>query len=427
MEVTQAPVESYQKEAREILAVAKNLRGKVENVDDLAASAISEGKTVEQFRAIALDKLPAIKPLEKPLLSEVKERDWGRYSLTRAINAKADGKELDGFEREISDEMAVQTGQKAQGFWLPGQVLARNHIAGGVTVSANTVGGVISTAQNMASEFIEVLRNKAKVLALGARVLNLNSAVTIPRQYAAGTANWTNGETAAATLTGMGLQQITLQPYAITAVQQYSKQLLSTSNPSVDSLVRDDINNIIALAIDRAALHGAGASGEPLGIAGTTGINTVSVAMLAASALTTSLYPFLVSLENEIAVDNADIGAMGYLMRPTEKSACKVTARFASTNTPVWEGNEVNGYRAEASNQIATNLTTGTATTICTAIFFGVWSELLLAQFNGGATDLVVDPYSLSLNRVIRLVASRWVDIGVRHPAAFCVGGGLIA
>ena len=415
-----AAVPSYQKEAAEIIAVAKNLRGKVENIDELASQAITEGKSLAEFRAIALTKLPEVKPMEKPLLSEVKPADWQRYSLTRAIKGQLENK-LTGFEREMSDEVALKTGERAQGFWVPQEAFARNFIAG-----TGTLGGMVVDTQNLGDQFIELLRNKAKVAAMGARILNLNGPVTIPRANAAGTANWV-AETVAATLSTGNFTQMTLTPYAVSAFQQYSKQLLMTSNPSIDSLIRDDIMNIIALAIDRAALHGPG-YGQPTGIAGTTGINTVSVAYLSAAGLTTSLYPFLVSLETEIATDNADTGSIGYLMRPKERGACKTTAQFASTGIKIWEpGNTVNGYRAEVTNQIAGNLTHGTATTIATAVFFGNWNDILIGQFAGGATDLVVDPYTLAVNGAVRIIARKWVDVGVRHPESFCLGVGVIA
>ena len=420
-------VPSYQKEAAEILGIARNLRGKVENVDEMANTAISEGKSANDFRAIALNKLPEIKPLEKPLLSEVKSRDWNRYSITRAINGMCQGK-LDGLERELSDETSLQTGSKPSGFWVPGQVLSRanSQIAGGQTVTANTLGGIISEAQSLASEFVEVLRNRSRVIQLGARVLNLNSAVMIPTQYTAGSAAWV-AETATATFSSFGLKQITLTPYAVSAWEEYSKQLLQMSNPSIDALVKDDINQVIALAIDAAALHGTGSS-QPLGIIGQTSVNSVSVACLASSALTTTLYPFLVSLETMIAADNADQAVMAYLMRPEEKAACKTTVKFASTGVTNWEpGNTVNGYRAETTNQISEVITTGTFTTSCTAIFFGAWDQLLVAQFFGGATDLVVDPYTYAHYGVVRVIARRWVDCGVRHAEAFAVGLGLIA
>ena len=422
------PVENT---AAELLAIAKALRNKVPNVDQLACRAIEENMSVEAFRAEMMSRLPSIRPLEKPLLSDVPARDMSRFSISNAIRSLTNRGHVEGLEAEINQEMERQTGQKANGFWVPGQVLSnRSFVSGGITVSSNTLGGVISGAQSLGSEFIEVLRNQAKVLQMGARVIDLPSAALIPKQTTQGTANFLNGETAAATLSAFSLENITLQPRCISSMQQYSKQLLHTSSPSIDMLIRDDINQIIALAIDKAALHGSGASGEPLGIAGTTGINTVSVAYLAASALSTSLFPFMVSLESEIAADNAESATMGFLMRPQERSACKTTPRFADVDTPVWVGGAsgtVNGYRAEATNQIAANLTAGTATTICTAIFFGDWSQLLVAQFAGGATDLLVDPYTYGANGVIRLIARRWIDVGVRKAEAFCLGAGLIA
>ena len=416
---------TYQKEAAEILAIAKNLRGKVIDIDELANGAITSGQSVNDFRAAALSRLPEIKPMQKPILSDVPVRQWASYSITRAIQGQMDGK-MSGLEKELSDEAALQTGQRAQGFWVPPQALARNMVAG-----TGTLGGFAVATDNLGSEFIELLRNRAMVAQLGARILTLNNPVTIPRHAAAGSANWL-AETTASTLSTGNFEQLTLQPFGVSAFQQYSKQLLYTSNPSIDMIVQDDLNAIIGLAIDKAALHGSG-SGQPLGIANTTGIGTISVAMLAAASLGSSLFPFMVSLETSVATSNADGGALAYLVNAKTRAAAKVTQQFATTGSdPVWMGQRdgsgiLNGYRAHSSNQIAVNLTTGTATTICTAAFFGNWNELLIAQFNGGATDIVIDPYTLAVNGVVRVLARRWVDIGVRHAASFAMGGGILA
>ena len=230
----------------------------------------------------------------------------------------------------------------------------------------------------------------------------------------------------ASTLTAINFQNLTLTPQAITAYHQYSKQLLQTANPSIDALVRDDITQTIALAIDLAALHGSG-SGQPTGIINTSGIGSVAAkadgVLLATNAATN--YPQLVSLESLVAASNADVGSMAYLMRPGHRGALKGVQRFTSTDSPVFSPDGmVNGYKAAVSNQILTNLTTGTATTICSAIFFGNWNELLIASF--GSTDLVIDPYTAGANGVVRLYARRWCDIGVRHSASFSVLGGIL-
>ena len=409
----------------EILAIARNLRGKVPDVEALAERHIQNGSSVDQFRSAALSRLPEIRPMSKPILSDVPVREWSKFSVCRAIQGITNGG-IEGLEREISDEISLKAGKKPQGFWMP--PMERNFVSG-----TGTLGGYAVATQNLGGEFIELLRNQPMVERLGARILNLQNPVTIPRQSGSGTANWCL-ETVASTLSTGNFEQLTLTPFGVTTFQQYSKQLLYTSNPSIDLMVQNDIHAILNLAIDKAALHGTG-SGQPTGISATTGIGTVSVAMLAAASLGSSLYPFLCSLETAISTANADQGAVAFLMNSKTRSALKGTLKFAVNGSePIWDNpttpggySTVAGWRAEASNQIATNLTAGTATTICTAIFAGNWSELLIGKFNGGAVDLVIDPYTLAVNGVVRVLARAWVDIGVRHAASFCVGGGIIA
>ena len=102
----------------EILAIARNLRGKVQDIDNLAERHIAAGSSVDTFRAAALAKLPEIRPMTKPLLSDVPVREWSKYSITRAIKQVAEGG-LSGIEKEMSDETTRQIGHAASGFWLP--------------------------------------------------------------------------------------------------------------------------------------------------------------------------------------------------------------------------------------------------------------------------------------------------------------------
>jgi HK97 family phage major capsid protein/HK97 family phage prohead protease len=407
------------KRVNEINAIALRLRGKVPEIEKMAREAAEADTTVEQFRSQALAAMPDVQPVRAARPLDVSPKDLMRYSITRAINRHMAGK-MDGIERELDDEMTLKIGSRASGFWLPGEVLAqRSFIAG-----TGTLGGMIVSTPTDGSQFVEMLRNRAKVAALGARIINLDSPVQIPRQAGAGSSNWV-GETVAATLSTGNFEQITLTPLGVSAFQQYGKQLLATSNPSIDTLIRDDINMIIGLAVDKAALHGSGGS-QPTGLAGTTGVNTVALSANALALGNATAYPAMVSLETLISSDNADVANMAYLMNAAARGSLKGVPRFASTDTPVWEDNQVNGYRAEVTQQIATNLTTGTATTICTAVFFGDWNQLIIAQFNGGATDLVVDPFTLAANGVVRIIARRWVDIAVRHPEGFAILGGIL-
>ena len=399
--------------AKDILALSKRMQDKVAGVRELADKAIESDMTLEAFRAQILDTLPKPQAVAPKAPESFTARDISGYSITRAINGLMTGR-LDGLERELSDEIALRNGKGATGFWLPNEVLTRNAVKG-----TNTLGGFVVSTPNLGSEFIELLRSKAVVGQLGARMLNLANPVTIPRQNGAGTVNWVNGETAAATLSGVNFTQLTLTPKCISAVQQYSKELLATSNPSIDSIIQSDITSEIALAIDLAAFHGTGASGQPTGIVNTTGIATVALGTNGSALTTTNAYPAFVSLETEIATDNADVAGMAYVVNAVTRGKLKTLGKTGTDSVFVWEpGNTINGYRTAISNQLSTNLTKGTATTICTAAFFGNFNDMLVAEFGSG-TDLVVDPYSLSLNGVVRLVARKWVDLGIRHPQSF--------
>jgi len=420
--------------AAEILAIADNLSGKVGSYDirGLARRAIDAGTDVESFRAAALSKISSYAPVrsfDSPL-SGVSQRDWRKYSITRAIAMQLPGQKRDGIEAELSDELTriAGSGMRPEGVLIPDEAFSRSLVAG-----TGTLGGMVVQTSVMADEFIEILRNKSQVINLGARTLNLPGPVTIPRQNGAGTVNWA-GETVASTLTAINFQNLTLTPQAVTAYHQYSKQLLMSGSPGVDGIVRDDITATIALAIDLAALHGSG-SGQPTGIFNTSGIGSVLAATngIQLSTYAATNYPALVSLESLVAASNADVGSMGYLMRPGHRGALKNVQRFTSTDSPVFESrvgangmitSSVNGYRVETSGQLASNLTTGTATTLCSAIVFGNWNDLLIASF--GSTDLVIDPYSAGANGVVRLYARRFADIGVRHSASFSVLGGIL-
>ena len=77
----------------------------------------------------------------------------------------------------------------------------------------------------------------------------------------------------------------------------------------------------------------------------------------------------------------------------------------------------MNGYKAGATNQILSNITSGTITTSCSALFFGNWNDLLLGYFGGGI-DLTVD--TISTPGWVAVHGQQYFDVAVRHPESFC-------
>lgn len=423
----------------EFRAAAERFGDSIPGIREMAAMAELQGWSIQTWRERIKPLIPMPQATSKSSAPVVKPSDLEHYSIARAINALGQNRELTGLERELNDEYTRMYGP-ASGFWLPPHVIVGNQQRT-IQTTGSTLGAEIIQTSNLADQFIELLRNKAQVMRLGARTLNLENPVTIPRQGSAVSTNWV-AETAASTPGTLGLQQITLSPKCVTGHMQYDKQLLITGNPSIDALVRDDILQQLGLAIDQAALFGGG-SGEPNGVVATSGIGSITTGAngVAITSFGTTYYLAAISLETLVSTANADMGALAYLARSSHRGAMKAAQRFSSTDSPVWTSGftppgqipsnaandgVLNGYRAAVSNQIKTNLTVGTATTICSCIFFGNWNELLIGNFNGGAVDMVVDPYSLAQNRTIRVIASYFVDVGVRHAASFAILNGLI-
>ena len=163
---------------------------------------------------------------------------------------------------------------------------------------------------------------------------------------------------------------------------------------------------VIAIARDLAAIAGTGVSGQPLGILNTSGLST-SVTLSGAQSMT---YANAVQFETNVALNNADLGKLGYMVTPTVKNNAKLVAEISAANAnPVWKNNQVNGYNAVATNQVPT----------ATSVIFGNWDDLILADW--AQTQVIVDPYSLSLQGQVRVVMQMLCDNGLRHAKSFTV------
>jgi HK97 family phage major capsid protein/HK97 family phage prohead protease len=373
---------------------------------DLGRQLIESGRSLDEARAAVLDQLGSkAQPVSESAgdigLSAKETRE---FSFQRAINALANPgdrklQEAAAFERECSEAAAARAGKVAQGIMVPSEVLRRDLTVG----TASGAGDLVGTDFRPGS-FIELLRNRSALAGLGVTSLTgLTGNVAIPRQTAAATAYWV-AESGSPTESQQTVDQVNLSPKTVGAFTDYSRRLMLQASIDVEQMIRQDLATVLALEIDRVGLYGLGNSSQPLGIKLTTGINTEDF------AANTPTYAEVVSMESKIAADNADIGAMAYLMNATMRGALKTKDKGTDTGAYVFEpGGTVNGYNAVVSNQVETN-----------DIFFAVWSQLIMAMWSG--LDLTVDPYTHSTSGTVRVVALQDVDFAVRHPEGFCRG-----
>lgn len=357
-----------------------------------------------------------------PLAAEIGmgDKEIKQYSFVRAINAAVrshegnprawEGAEL---ELEASNAVAKRFGRTPRSFFVPNDVIVGERRD--LTVGTPTAGGYL--VQTAYQSMIELLRNRMILAQAGARMLTgLVGDVAIPKHTAAGTGYWL-AESGSPTESAQTVGQVALTPHTFGAYSDISHKLLIQASLDAEAFVRDDLARVISLGIDYAGLHGddSADANQPDGITSTSGIGSVVGGTNGAAPD----WADVVDLEKEVAIDNAEVENMAYITNAAVRGKLKKTFRNATYGElPIWEGAELNGHRALVTNQVRSNFTKGSATSVCSAILYGNWDDLVMGLWGEGV-DILVDPYSLSTQRAVRVVAFQDVDFAVRRAQSF--------
>jgi HK97 family phage major capsid protein len=389
----------FKRNSKEIIDLAAR-----HNKRDLADKAIADGVSVEEFRGVLLENISNNQPLETPSEIGMSKEEVRDFSLIKAIRAMANpsdrkAQEDAAFEFECSAEAARQYGKDAQGIMLPAEVLR----SWGKRDLNTSDDSTLVAEDYRGNDFIDILRNESSVMQAGATILRgLQGNVVIPKKTAGASAGWIATEGAASAESEFTAGSVTMTPKVIGAHTDVTRLLLQQSSLDVENLIRDDLTKSIATAIDLGALAGSGSSGQPTGIASTSGINTTTF------AAANPTWAEIVAMESAVANDNALTGSLGYICRPADFGTLKTTEKATGTaQFVVSPDNSMNGYNVVRSNQVTSG-----------DFYFGNFADLLIGMYGG--LDITVDPYALSTSGGVRIVALQTVDVAVRHAVSFC-------
>lgn len=386
-----------------------------------------------QFRALG-ERLQRVENEEKRMAemagafaakdnNDKEKREVKSYSLLRAINLQASGKPLDGIELEMHQE-AIKEARSANteiiGIGVPSIVLAshaeKRMTATGQTSVAGDQGGMLVPVEK--EGLIMALRPMLVLAKLGAKSFG-NMIGNIDMVRGTSTACAWEGENTDADETDIATSKVTLSPKRLAAFTKLSKQLLLQTSTGLEAQVMNDLLAAIAQKVELAAINGSGSgNNQPTGILNTSGIGSV-VGGASGAAPT---YAHITELESKIELANAMRQNIAYLTNPKVKKTLKNTKIDAGSGLFVWPniGNELNGYPAEVSTLVPSDLTkVNGETTIenLSAILLGDFSQLEI--YNWGGMDITVDPYTLAKSAQIQLTVNTFWDVFLRQPAAF--------
>ena len=400
-------IRSEARKAEKDRVAAINALGAQHRMSDLAQELVDGDSSIDEARAAFLEKI-GTRQVEQPIRSaDVSSNDLGlsqkevqRFSFIRALNHLANpgdnqARRAAEFEIEVGRESAKKYDRSSNGIVVPNEVLRRDLTVGTATAGGNLVDDVL-----LSGSFIEILRNRLALAQAGMTTLSgINGNISIPKQTGAAQAYWV-GEGSSPTESQQTIEQVNLSPKTCGAFTDFSRKLLLQSDISVEQMVRDDLARVLALELDRVGLNGSGSSNQPLGIINTTGIGTQSLTSF-------GTFAEYIGMETDVAVANADAGALRYIINASARGALKGTEKASGTAQFVYENDEINGYPVTVSNQLSNN-----------DALFGDFSQLIMAMWSG--LDLTVDPYAGATAGTVRIIALQDVDFAVKQPGAFC-------
>lgn len=423
-------VKAFREQQAKALADAKAIMSKAETekrsmtaeettqFDTLCGEAESRKADIERIeRAMALDSEINKRSGNQPGRDDTgndpspfgfETRDLKGYSILRAIRARVEGRPLDGLEKEVSDEIAKRSGKSANGFFFPTEIAFEKR-ALDLTAGAGAKATVTDAAN-----FIELLRDRTVLNALGARILTgLQGDLSLPKQTAGGSSYWVT-EGNAPTASNATIGQVGFTPKTVGATTELSRKFILQSSVSAEQFAREDLAAQLAIAIDKAALAGSGTGAEPTGLLNLSSVPTTALGTNGA-ALT---FANLVALETAVANANADLGNLAYVTNSKVRGKLKITDRGTDTGKYIWADDKtVNGYQTAVTNLMPSNLTKGTSNGVCSAVLFGNWNDLVLGFW--GALDITVDPYSSSTTGAVKITALQDCDLKPRHAESF--------
>lgn len=421
-------VETAEKENRGLTDEQKSaFDGHVAEVERLDGEIRTAEKAAELRASITEPTDPTV-PKPRPNAPDVVVRKEHRpFSVVRAMAAMDSGRSLGSDEAYHSDAIADYLGKESRGFYIPmdatvmtvseqhkfhadlrskdSSLMAEIEMREIGKVAPTTSAAAIVATDLLVDRFIEMLTPASTIGALGATFIpGLVGDADIPRKATGATAGWISTEGGDSGNSEMTLDSIPLTPKTIANHQGFTRRTIKQTTPGIENLVREDNLRAVAEGMDRAAVIGTGANGEPQGIMLKSGIGSVTLT----NPIT---WAQIVEFETDLNTANVRADGRGFLLTPPIQGTLKSTVKEATAGT---------GYLMDADGRVMGYPSRVSSNGVTNNILFGAWPELIVAMW--GVVDAMVDPYTKARSGGVILHIFQDADIQVRHNVAFSAG-----
>lgn len=329
-----------------------------------------------------------------PAPSYYSRREIEEFDLARAVVDSNHDRLRGSLEAEIlqdATERAGKTFSTGGGFHVPFELLRRDLTAG------SSGAAIVGTETPFA---LDVLRPYTATLRSGAQMTRFQGNASVPKVAASSTATWLAIEASSSIAESQAtIGQVNMTPKNAAILVEVSEQMKRQTN--INRFLQRELLRSLGGALDQAIFSGSGASGEPQGIVGTTGVGSVSGTSIDWTDVTDMLY--------SVAEADGQEG-VAWFGTPAVRRLLSRRERVTGGGRSIWDDNAICGYPAYASRVAPTD-----------TLIVGAFGEVMIGMFQDGidiATGYQIGSFQKGL-----LSFRAWLsaDIAVTAPAAFAV------
>lgn len=373
--------------------------GQLFSVDqDTVQRAIQDGMTKEEFRSKYRNHSPEPKPVTA---IGMPKKDVDNYSFQRALQAMMDRDwSKAGLELEASNEVAKLSGKNARGFYVPPDVYKKRDIDPNIITTGGSGAGILPIDYRP-QDFISLLKSNLTLSKLGARwISGLRGTPSFPRQNARPSGGWVKEGATIVGSTG-SFDQVTARPKTAATFVEYARSMMNESNPSIESMMMEDISYALAKLADDAFFLGTGLDEEPLGLFNTPGIASIDGAEFDREKV--------VEMRTKVEQDNANGQNMLFVSNANLKGKLSLIPVKFDANVVRFLYDDLTGKLDGSQHLTKTSLPD-------THLIYGNFEHAQIMEW--GILDIFVNPYISDAGNV-RIYAYWNIDFLVRQLKAF--------
>lgn len=268
----------------------------------------------------------------------------------------------------------------------------------------------------LSAELIDLMRARAVAFQAGARTIPMSSqTLKFARVISDPVGGW-RAEAASIATDAPTFDQVTLTAKSYALLVKVSRELLQDGQ-NTDAQIRNVIANAAALALDQAILGGSGSSNQPLGIKGTSGIQSVSMGTNGVALLNWAKV-----LDAVYALEAANAGTItAMVMHP--RTAREIYGFLDADSQPLQQPPRLVGIPMLTTTSMSIAETQGSSS-VASSILLGDFREVFVGMREAMSISVLNEKYSDTgeVGFVVHLRA----DVAVARPAALARIAGVL-